>query len=326
MKRIVLAKRLYRILAGLIDYVILLGTSAILFLAWIYPVTFDRSAYETNNAAMVEKFNDSSLYLTTANGDYCSKSLLVDSYKSFSDLYNASLSFRGESFASNNLSKDLYLFYTTNYTTYGSSSNLTPDAYKNSILKLGNAESNIASFDESTYQMTLIDESKASKSITYFLKAYSVAAMEVENSNTIQQYVTANKKIMFSSLVLIVPVLVSTSVIFNLVIPLCSPCGESIGKWIFGLGILTKDGYEYPKVKLVLRWLVYIVVEVILGLITFGGVFLISYTMFMFVKKRRCLHDVIAGSVVFEKGTSIYFDNPQEEAVMKQRLGDLPHE
>ena len=50
-----------------------------------------------------------------------------------------------------------------------------------------------------------------------------------------------------------------------------------------------------------------------------GGFILISYTMFMFKKNRRCLHDIIAGSVVIDKKDSFYFDSPQEERYYEER-------
>ena len=91
------------------------------------------------------------------------------------------------------------------------------------------------------------------------------------------------------------------------------PCCETIGKHIYRLGVLTSDGYRYKKIWLLTRWLCYVLIELIIGAMTFGASVLISYTMFLFCKKRRCLHDFIAKSVVIEKDGSIYFSTIEEE-------------
>ena len=109
MKRIVLAKRIKRILAGLIDMVLLLGTSFSLFVFWIYPATFDRTQYLQNNHDMVQKLSDSGLYITSEEGDYSAKSRFDTVTESIESIYNVDLTFKGKSYPNNNLSKELSL-------------------------------------------------------------------------------------------------------------------------------------------------------------------------------------------------------------------------
>ncbi len=326
MKRIVLAKKIKRILSGLIDMVLLLGASVSLFIFLIYPATFDRTQYLQNNHDMVQKLSDSGLYITSEEGDYSAKSRFDAPAESIDKLYNVELTFKNKTYSNNNLSKDLYNFYTTLYKNYGSTENLSNDGYLSKVLKVGSEESNIESFDFETYKFTLIDGTRTKRTINFFINAYSTAAGYVENSNVVQNYISSNQTIMFKSLVLIIPTIAGISFILNFLIPLFSPHNESIGKYIFGLGILSKDGYKYNKWLLIPRWLIYLVVETIGGIATFGGLFLVTYTMFMFMKKRRCLHDVIANSVVYEKETTIYFDTPEEEQYYKTKVEEKVNE
>ena len=133
------------------------------------------------------------------------------------------------------------------------------------------------------------------------------------NNSKIKDLTNENQKIIMSAVILIIPVLLGVSFIFDLLIPFLSPCCETIGKHIYRLGVLTSDGYRYKKIWLLTRWLCYVLIELIIGAMTFGASVLISYTMFLFCKKRRCLHDFIAKSVVIEKDGSIYFSTIEEE-------------
>ena len=65
---------------------------------------------------------------------------------------------------------------------------------------------------------------------------------------------------------------------------------------------------------LIVRWLAYILFEILLGFITFGGTLLISYTMFLFIKKRRCIHDFIGKSAVIDSENSMIFESEKEES------------
>ena len=319
MKRIVLGRKLFRILAGLIDFLILLGTSAILFFAWVYPTSFDSKTYLNNNQQIVDLFTDSGLYVCTSRGNYCGK-VRFQATETLDGLYHCDLVWQDETFKDNCLTKELYEFYTTLYTKYGAQENLTEEGYLTQILKINTEVSNIKSFDLTTYKFELLDSNKESTTVAFFRNAYLNASLFVEKSTPITSLANKNRTIMLRSILLIIPVLAGVSFIFEFLIPLFSKHNETIGKYIFKLGVLSKDGYKYKKIWLVPRWLAYIVLEIILGIATFGGLFLISYTMFMFSKKRRCMHDFLAGSVVYDKVDTIYFDSPAEEAFYKKRL------
>lgn len=271
MKRIVLAKRLRRILAGLIDLIILLGVSSLLFFTWIYPAFFDYATYNSNNNHIVSALRNSGLYVVTDDGEYCGKSRFKSDtlLTTFEQIYNCDLTYHGTTTTNNNLSRDLYLFYTTLYKDYGANENLTNESFLSTILKTSDESSNFASFDFDTYVITLKDATKEKSSVTAFLSAYATASSFVENSSNVQQYFVSNQQLLIKSIALFIPVTAIVGLIFNLLVPLFSPHNETIGKWIFGLGVLEKNGYKLNKLWLIPRYIIYVGVEVILGIMTF---------------------------------------------------------
>ena len=83
-----------------------------------------------------------------------------------------------------------------------------------------------------------------------------------------------------------------------------------------------KTGYELEKIYYLPRFLSYLIIEVILSFVTIGGTFLISYTMFQFTKKRRCIHDYLSKSCVVDKELSFVFKNKKIEEAYKNKYGE----
>ena len=79
------------------------------------------------------------------------------------------------------------------------------------------------------------------------------------------------------------------------------------------LVVLDDMGYTYNKWKLIPRNLFCFIVEFVGGIASFGALLLITYTMSMFTKKHRSIHDYLFGSVVADSESSLWFDNPVEE-------------
>lgn len=325
MKQIVLAKRLHRIIAAFIDMIILTAISAVVFFTLVYPNAFDAKTYSENQKQVVELYRDSQLFVCTDDGNYAGKSTF--SYNSkLEKLYDNDIEYEGSKFEDNCLTKDLFLFYTTLYKDYGAQANLTFDGFCGQILKTNTVNSNIASFDPVTYKITMIDDTKESETVAYFLSCYEVASKFVINSTVVNKYVTANQKLMGNAIVLFIPVAAGVSLLTMLLMPMLMPHGQTLGKLIFGIGVLDKNGYKLKKGWYVARWLVYISAEYILSFITFGGAFLISFTMFQFAKKRRCLHDMLSNSVVVNLKESLFFNSKEEEVIYKKYLDKYKNE
>lgn len=314
MKYILLAKRSKRIFAAFIDLSILVLTSIITFLTLVYPFVFDEKAYLANAQTVKNLYQDSCLYLTQETG-YQAKCMFTDSFSTVSTLSDVDLVWKDVNFADQNLSKDLYEFYTTKYTSYGGEYLYSKDSYLTNIVKVGTSESNIASIDidGGTFAITLIDASKEGDAISYFLSIATTASTIVDQFPTITKLKTDNYNSMYFSLFYIIPVVIGYGLIFQLVLPLLSKTRRTLGKQLFKLDVIGSDGYTLRRVKLIPRALVYIFVEIILGVASFLGVLLISYTMFMFSKNRRAMHDFVAKSAVIDGQTSIYFSCKEEE-------------
>lgn len=319
MKKIYLAPKGKRILARFIDFIILVVSTAVLYLAAVYPNGFNPKAYNDIYKQAATLYDESSLYLVLDDGSWDTKAHYTNDIKTLKSLTSVILIFKGKVFDNNNLSKDLYTYYTTQHGRFSGDANFTLEAYQNSILQVGKEESNIASFDPETYEITLIDESKESTTVTYFLKVYYTAALVVDNSDITAQYKDAANKLVINALLLIIPVFVGFSLIYDGLIPVFSKYGQTIGKYIFHLIVLTDEGHRVPKIKQLLRWLVYIL-ELAFGIATFGGGILIPYTMFLFTKKRQALHDMAAKTVVVDGDRSIFFETKKEEAYYINRM------
>ena len=306
--------------ARLIDFLIMLACSAIVYFSAVYPNTFDGAKFKSYADEMVSLYQDSGLFATNARGQYSAKSNFKSNIKSLEDLSDLTINLDGYVTEHNNLIKDLYTYYTTSLNEkYGGQVTFTYEGYCSTILKVGSEESNIASFNQDNYTFALIDTSKYQTTINHFLKAFEAAATTVDTSPIIKEVVTASNNMILYTLLMIIPVVAGFSFILDGLVPFFAPNGQTIGKFITHLIVLTSDGYKCPKYKQLYRWLIYFL-ELAFGIATFGGGLLIPYTMFLFTKKRQALHDKIAKTVVVDGERSIFYDSAKEEAFITGRL------
>jgi uncharacterized RDD family membrane protein YckC len=320
MKKIVLAHTWPRIFAAFIDFLIEAAVFALIFFAAVYPNSLDKNAYIANQDAIKRSYSDSGLFVENSN-DLVSPTSLYD-YSLVKDINSVNFTSYGESY-SVSLIKNLYVFYTAKAASYDTAT-VTRQIFESDILKIGSVTSNIASFtaDEAkdTYAIAMIEETAEKRDITvsFVLSLYNSTITKVSSSKTIVALDEANKTLMRNSLLLMIPTFFGVSLIFELIIPLCSPNGKTIGKWIFHLVVLDKYGYELKRIWLLPRFLAYSIIEGMGGIASFGATFLISYTMFMFTKKHRSFHDYCGNSIVADERESLWFlDRAEEEDYVK---------
>ena len=134
MKRIYLAPKGKRMLARFIDFLILIASTAILYLTAVYPNGFNPTAYNEIYKQAAILYDESSLYLVLDDGSWDTKAHYTDNITSLSSLTNVTLNFKGHVFDNNNLSKDLYTYYTTQHGRFSGDANFTLEAYQNSLL------------------------------------------------------------------------------------------------------------------------------------------------------------------------------------------------
>ncbi len=314
MKYILFANTWKRVGARLFDFIVVIGLTCAIFFGIVYPLTFDATSYTTNLDKLGEIYDDSGLFIKSKNGNYTSVGAFtaIDTLEELTDI---NLTSDGEEFDHVNLTERLYNFYTEKYITFGAEYNLTLDTFKTQILMVGSIESNIEEFtyENGVFNYVLTSEENENTTVLFVLDRYLDAADYVSNSSEVLKLNEENRQLMVSTLVLFIPILIGFSLIFDLIIPLLFVEGQSLGKLIFKIGILTKDGYRLKKYQLFTRRISYFVIELVLGTVTFGGVILISYTMMLFNKHRRVIHDYVAGTMVVDMHDLIYFNNKDEE-------------
>lgn len=324
MKKIVLARMWPRIGSGFVDFLLTTGLFAIIYFAAVYPNVLDKEAYVANQTSMKADYMESGLYLES--NDQVSAATSAFTYTTIAQVNSTKVTFQNVQFDVS-ASKNLYLFYTTKISSFGGT-NMSDAVYKSTILQIGTSDSNIASFDTSTYVIALTDtsSSKEATAVDFFLGQYSSAVSIVSKSPAITALDDANKVIMRYALYFTIPVYFGAGLIFEFLIPLFSRNGKSVGKWIFHLVLLDKDGYELKKIWLLPRFLAYIIVEIIGGVVSFGSTFMITYTMAQFGKKHRSFHDYCGNSVVADEKCSLWFLDRVEEEEYEERHPELSHQ
>lgn len=320
MKLITLAKLYKRVLGKLFDFLLVTMLSSLVFFFGVYPATFDKDTYVKNQDLIVQKYDESGLFLKSSKGTINSKAAYAAIDK-IEELTSITLHIDNEEFKDVNVTKSLVEFYTVHLVKFGYENNLSFDVFKSSVLKIGSELSNIKDLtyvnDEFHYE--LIDKEQAFNSVVFVTEAYSNAVNIVENCNYVRSLNDQNIAIMRKSLVLFIPIFVGFSFIFDLLIPLILKNGQSLGKLITGTCLLTKDGYQIKFYQVIVRWLSYLIYGILLSAFTFLGTALISYTMLMFNKKRRTVSDYVSGTIVVDKKNSIWFKTREEENRYNER-------
>ena len=144
--------------------------------------------------------------------------------------------------------------------------------------------------------------------------------------------VRANKIIDNNNIILLFVSSIPSFIIIYLLMPLLSPFGKSIGKYLFSLAVVDRFGYQVQKWRLLLRSVPVLAVTIYVCLVPSLYyqlsvtilLLLISLGVLVFTPNRKALHDLMAGTTVIkmERGTIIYPDAEKyQEAleIIKQR-------
>lgn len=121
------------------------------------------------------------------------------------------------------------------------------------------------------------------------------------------------------------------SILAYFVMPLILKNGKTVGKLIMGIGLVNKLGYDVAIPQLILRFFFPLVV--VIGLLILGGsafaigmglFVLVSYTMVIFTKEHKAIHDFLAGTVAIDAKRSVWFKNATEEARYSDKINAMP--
>lgn len=214
-----------------------------------------------------------------------------------------------------NLASATYKFYTI--FLFSEDSKYTPEWYAVNILKI---EEELSMF---TYEV--IEESRFTGEETF--DTFTPPGISYKNDETLvtnEKIVLFNKTIYNQAVTLFnnresvsnyneyvnvtnsALITISAS-IFYFALPLLFKNGKTIGKKILKLSVTTKHGYKARELRLLLRFLSFLLFEILSNLfIPIVGLF-VSLTIMVFSGKGYTIHDLIAGTrVIDDTNSKIY--------------------
>lgn len=176
------------------------------------------------------------------------------------------------------------------------------DSLENEYLK---AKLNSSFFKE---DLSLKENVKESDLLDFMYKQYDVAFSNF--SFVDENYLKLSKSIITFTVLTILISLVLSIIIFELIIPLCFPNGETLGKKLFSIGLVNaKDGFKIKKSQILVRFVVLLFFETLLSILLIAIPLFITFSFMLFSKSGSPLHDYFAAIIcVDKKKTIIYKD------------------
>ena len=127
--------------------------------------------------------------------------------------------------------------------------------------------------------------------------AFEADERVVKNRKEIEPY--AKKVIEYAAIEYSIALLLS-SFIALFVIPLIAKEGRTLGKFLLKVAVRNSDDSDIRWPKLLLRWFVQLVLEIVLGLLTLLAIPLISLVCTTFTKDNKSLVDLICRTKVIQ--------------------------
>lgn len=139
------------------------------------------------------------------------------------------------------------------------------------------------------------------------------------------------------SLLIIMLSVVLGFVAMELIVPLCFGNGQTLGKKIFGIGVVRVDCVRVTTLQMFARAIlgkctletmlpVFIIAMIVLGkigvvgLAVLAALFLSQAVALIATKERLLLHDMMAGTVTVDIASQMVFESPEELLAYKQRI------
>lgn len=164
-----------------------------------------------------------------------------------------------------------------------------------------------------------------------YQKAYS--AMFSENPEVVRAY---NMSVALPMLITTISVLLSYFV-FEFIIPLCLKNGQTVGKKVFGLGVVFNNSVRLSNFALFVRSIlgkytietmfpVLLIMLVIyrqmgiLAIILVAALFVLQIVLLFATKTRSFIHDILSNTVVVDMQSQMIFDSTQSLLSYKEEL------
>ena len=125
--------------------------------------------------------------------------------------------------------------------------------------------------------------------------------------------------------------------IMEFILPLILKNGQTLGKKIFGIGVMRVDGVRITPLQLFLRSIlgkatlealvpIYIILLILngqmgfIGLIVIVAIIIAEVVLLFATKARTPIHDIMSGTVTMDYASQMVFDSPEELLAYKQSL------
>ena len=126
-------------------------------------------------------------------------------------------------------------------------------------------------------------------------------------------------------------------VALEFVVPLCLKNGQTIGKKIFGIGLIRADGVAMNNIQLFVRTIlgkftieimvpIYIIIMILfnsigtLGIIIIGGILLVQLISVIATSTNSLIHDMLAGTVAVDLTSQMIFRTTQDLIAYKTKI------
>ena len=124
--------------------------------------------------------------------------------------------------------------------------------------------------------------------------------------------------------------------VVEFIVPLIFGNGQTLGKKVFGIGVMRSDGVKVTPLQMFMRAIlgkctietlvpVFIILMIILrvtgivGLAIMAAIFLSEVVLLIFTKERTPIHDIMSGTVTVDIASQMIFDTPEELLAYKQK-------
>lgn len=205
----------------------------------------------------------------------------------------------------------------TNFYTYNFEDKLTD--YQNSKKDYPK----LFSYNEETKQYVISgDVSKSEEYNKFFQKSIANATTIYLNSDEVAR--NAYQQLRILSTINQISSLVASILITYLLFPMIFKYGETLGKKIFGLRVVSVKGTDFKvsKLQVFVRFCCYGIVEIVVSLFTYGIPLLISTIIMCATKNKSAIHDFAAQTLVLDKMKIQKVENTNEIVDKRVEVGD----
>jgi len=127
--------------------------------------------------------------------------------------------------------------------------------------------------------------------------------------------------IKIQTIVIVSSCLLSVS-IFELIIPLCLKNGKTIGKLVTHLAIVKSDGFKVKKKNIIIRFVSYFVINILLGLYSYGLILILSFMLSCFNYRGMSIHDFISSTTIIDDLNYVIYENENEQNLLEVKCNE----